>query len=188
MLSNSYARQSGKIWPFGAISILHNQILDHPADDSIGLFLWSEKLIPFGDDKHYAKIFNEEICVFNKETNQEVASISKTSLKTVCQKITMEVSDFGYLKKIGFFGKKINFLDKLDKEEELNFEAIKKVLNGKKPPFYSKRAFYKVPESLKGNQLVFFCLDYGNLETKKIFSLDGKEIQYQVEYPLREKR
>lgn len=185
MLLNSYARQSGKIWPFGAISILHNQILDHPADDSIGLFIWSEELIPFGKGDHYVKIINDEIYVFDKKSDQEIASISKKSLKTVCQKIMMEVSELGYLKKIGFFGKKIDFLDK---EEEWNLEAIRMVLHGKKPPFYSKRAFYKVPESFKGSQLVFLCLDYGNSEVKKVFSLNGKEIQYQVEYPLKEKK
>lgn len=184
LLDYSYVRQYGKIWPFGAISIFHEKTIDHLDNDSIGLFLWSQELIAFGGGEHFAKIINGQIVIFDKKNKQEVQTILESSLKIVSQKIIMKVSESGYLKKISFFGEKNNpfFVD-----EDLNLKEIKVVHNGKKPLFYNNRAFYKVSPDLEGSNLLYLGFDYGNLKTEKIFFPEnGKEVQYNIEHPLKD--
>lgn len=184
ILKNSYVRQNGKIWPFGMVSVFANHVkFDDTKNDSLGLFFWSEELLPYGNENYYAKICDGVIKVFHKKTGEPVKIIS--NLKVIHSNSMVIVEDFGYLRKIGAFGNEIKDLD--DEFHEDVKKALKAVAEGKTPPFYDIRPFHKVSEELIDSKLISFNLDYTKPDSLRVFTLEGKEVECLVEYPLKRK-
>ena len=183
MLKNSYVRQGGKIWPFGMVSVFANHVkFDDTENDSLGLFFWSEELLPYGNENYFAKICDGELKVFCKETG-EARIIS--NLKVIHSNSMVIVEDFGYLRKIGAFGNEIKDLD--DEFHEDVKRALRAVAEGKDAPFNDVRPFHKVSEEFLGSRLISFNLDYTKPDSLKAFTLKGKEVACTTEYPLKRK-
>lgn len=180
-LNGCYVRQNGKIFPWGMVRVFDNSVVDDPKDNKYGLAYWSSKLIPYGNENYYAKVINDRIVVFEKETDKKVISIRKDNLFASTSVWVKMVTEMGYLFATGTLG--LNFSNN-NWSHTLN--ALKKVAQGQPAPYCDNSPFAKVSEELIGTELIFLDLNLGIEEKNyKVFTFDGKPVDFQISYPLR---
>ena len=179
-LRNCYVRQDGRIFPFGIIRILNKSVSDDLRDDSSGLECFSEKLIPYGDGNHYAKMGSNNLLIFNKQSEKKVYEISFYAIFTV--KIqTVKVMTMGYLKTTGVIGGFFNnnHFEGLDLDSSLELAA-----KGKDPKSYDNSTFVSVANKLIGQDLIQVSFFGGKEDDYLILTKDGKLVSHKTSKPL----
>ncbi len=177
---NSFIRRGGKIFPFGLIKILSNGVKDPPADDYLGLGFWSEKLLPFGGDKYYAKIMGDKVGILTRQADVLVETIDCSDFECATEIYTVEVKDKGFLKPVGFFGARRWTADRLKSgviRRKIAFSGDEQDKN---------HPSAQVSEDFIGFELVFLGLSDNNLDLKDrclVFTEEGKPVELILNYP-----
>jgi hypothetical protein len=183
-LLDTYVRQKGKIFPFGAVRIYANSEFDDEEDDYGGLWLWSKNLLPFADGKHYAQMANNGLLIFNSGTKKKVKTIPFKALRGVEVEVYF-VSVYGYLDDLGDYGMEF---DK-PMSGKRYFQKVKKAADGIRPNSFDNSHFIQVSIRFEGQKVVAISPDtiVTNPSKKdfKIFTLKGEQIEdFEVSYPL----
>lgn len=183
-LDGSYVRQNGKIFPWGMIRIYSEHVLDDLGDDHGGLAVWSPDLLDYGSERYCAKIDHGSVLVFEKETDKHVKTIGKKSLFSTANVSIKKVVDMGYLQWVGELG----LSDDNGDDWKPWLDALRKVSRGEPPSILDESAFVKVSEELIGKKLIALNFGNGTDPDYRIFTFEGKAIEFKVTYPLSRKK
>ncbi|MBP6974555.1 MAG: hypothetical protein KBB54_01280 [Candidatus Pacebacteria bacterium] len=182
-LKNSYVRQKGKIFPWGAVRILDNSVPESN-DAYAGLWIYSEKLAPFRKGKHFAKIEDGQLMVYSKKNSRKSVTISSKEVHSASD-VDVELVDlYGYLNNCGSIGMRFKkpLLDKFTIKLLRNAEA------GERPTSFDDSSYVRVSTKYLGQKLVTIDISK-SMEPQKgkfmIYTFDGKLIpEFTVVHPL----
>lgn len=183
-LLSSYIRQKGKIFPWGSVRILDESVPDNTRDAYSGLWVFSEKLLPYGKGLHYATIVDQKIIVRRKSTNRKVCILEESEVATAVDVDVVIVASHGYLNDLGPIG--MRFSKPLQKKRD--FKELYNAECGERPTHFDNSPYVKVSTKYLGQKLVTIDLSAADTPRKgefKIFTFEGKPIpDFTVVYPL----
>lgn len=173
-LQHCYVRQNGRIFPWGAIRIFNNDVVDD-GDEYGGLECWSKELVKFGNGDYYAEtnmVLPDTLVIFDKKTCKEVATIPFK--KIFCAEVhVVKVMPGGFLNTIGKVG--------MEFDKDFDFfptESLQKALKGERPDRLDNSDFTKVDTSLAGQTLIEITVGTACVNAKyHIYTQDGKPVK-----------
>lgn len=189
LLTYCKVRRRGKIFPWGAVQILGKQICDDSENEYDGLIVWSEKLLPFGNNDHFAKISNKKIIVFRRRGRRKMAVIHINDLFTPTVWVS-RVARNGYISTVGAVGMMFDPKFRTNQSIEATSKILEAAANGVRPPGFDNGSFVQVSPKFHGQDLIEVSFELGSHRPygRLVFTQDGKCVIASVDTPLSYKR
>jgi len=180
-MKNYHVREEGKIYPWGMLRVCPNDEPDELHKNNCGLIFWSLKLMPYGDDKHFAKIVKSTVEIFLKENNEKVITIPAKHILETADILVTRVREMGYLQSIGVLGSMFDGRN----DWSSTLDSLRRVAKGKPALRFDNSAFTQVSMSLIGKNLIKINFGNGLTPKYKVFTFEGSPVRIKVSHPLR---